>query len=84
MDLFTIIGLIAAICTTLSFAPQAIRTLKTQRTKDLSLAMYLILTIGVFLWLVYGLLVKDLPLIIANAITLLFTYSILLLKIKYK
>ena len=84
MDLFTIIGLVAAACTTISYAPQAVKTIKTKDTRDLSLVMYLILTIGVFLWLIYGLLVKNLPLIIANAITLLFTYTILLLKIKYK
>ena len=84
MDLFTIIGLFAATCTTISFVPQAIRTIKTKHTKDLSLVMYLIFTIGIFSWLVYGILVKDLPLIIANAITLLFTSTILILKIKYK
>ena len=84
MDTFTIIGLVAATCTTISFLPQAIRTIKTKHTKDLSLSMYLILTSGVFLWLVYGILVKDLPLIIANAITFAFTFTILILKIKYK
>ncbi|MBI2578808.1 MAG: SemiSWEET transporter [Candidatus Aenigmarchaeota archaeon] len=84
MDIFTIIGLVAATCTTISFVPQAIRIIKTKQTKDLSLAMYSIFTTGIFLWLVYGILVKDLPLIIANAITLLFTSTILILKIKYK
>lgn len=84
MNTFTIMGLVAATCTTISFVPQAIRTIKTKHTKDLSLAMYSILTIGIFLWLVYGILIKDLPLIIANTISLLFTSTILILKIKYK
>ncbi|HIH36781.1 MAG TPA: hypothetical protein HA232_02600 [Methanocellales archaeon] len=84
MDVFTIVGLIAATCTTISFVPQVIRTIKTKHTKDLSLAMYSIFTTGIVLWLVYGILVKDLPIIIANAITLLFTFTILILKIKYK
>ncbi|MCK5044518.1 SemiSWEET transporter [Candidatus Parcubacteria bacterium] len=84
MDTFTIIGLVAATCTTISFVPQALRTIKTKHTKDLSLAMYSLFTIGIFLWFVYGILVKDLPLIIANGITLLFTSTILILKIKYK
>ena len=84
MDTFTIIGLVAATCTTISFVPQAIRTIKTKHTKDLSLSMYSIFTTGIFLWLVYGIFVKDLPLIIANAITLLFTSIILIFKIKYK
>lgn len=84
MDTFTIIGLVAATCTTISFVPQAIKTIKTKHTKDLSLVMYSTFTAGIFLWLVYGILVKDLPLIIANVITLLFASIILILKIKYK
>ena len=84
MDLFTIIGLVAAVCTTISFVPQAIRIIKTKHTKDLSLTMYSILTTGVFLWLAYGILVKDLPIILANGITLIFTATILFLIIKYK
>ena len=83
MDALTIIGLVAAACTTISFLPQAIRTIKTKHTKDLSLAMYLIFTTGIFLWLIYGILVQDLPLIIANVITFLFALTILILKIKY-
>ena len=83
MDIATIIGLVAATGTTLSFLPQAMRIIKTKHTKDLSLAMYLIFTTGVFLWLIYGILIKDLPVIIANAITLLFTSTILIFKIKY-
>jgi MtN3 and saliva related transmembrane protein len=84
MDTFTIIGLVAATCTTISFVPQAMRIIKTRHTKDLSLATYSILTLGIFLWLVYGILVKDLPLIIANVITFFLTSTILILKIKYK
>jgi MtN3 and saliva related transmembrane protein len=84
METFTIIGLAAATCTTISFLPQAIQVIKTKHTKDLSLAMYLIFTVGVFLWLVYGLLVSDLPVIIANAVTLVFAATILIMKLKYK
>lgn len=82
MDWITIIGLIAATFTTISFLPQAIKIIRTKLTRDLSLAMYSILVIGIFLWLVYGILIKDLPLIIANAITLLFASIILILKIR--
>ncbi|MGD1044503.1 MAG: SemiSWEET transporter [Bacteroidota bacterium] len=84
MDTITIIGLVAATCTTISFLPQAMRIIKTKHTKDLSLAMYSIFTTGIFLWLVYGILIKDLPLITSNAITFLLTSTILILKIKYK
>jgi len=84
MNWITSIGLAAAICTTISFLPQVIKTVKIKHTKDLSLGMYLILTIGIVLWFVYGVLIGDLPLIIANAVSLLFSATILIYKIKYK
>lgn len=83
-ELVTFIGLAAAICTTISFLPQAIKTIKTKHTKDLSLGMYAVLTTGISLWLFYGILIKDLPIILANGITLVFTATILFLIIKYK
>ncbi|MFT4762292.1 MAG: MtN3 and saliva related transmembrane protein [Paraglaciecola sp.] len=84
MNSITIIGLIAASFTTVSFLPQAIQVIKTKDTKGLSLSMYLIFTTGVFLWLVYGLLVQDIPLIISNLITFLLAAVILGMKIRYK
>jgi len=84
MNWITFIGFIAATCTTLAFLPQAIKTIKTKHTKDLSFVTYFVLTIGIFIWLVYGLIINDFPLIIANAITFLFAFIILMLKIKYK
>lgn len=82
MNLITIIGLAAAACTTFAFLPQAIKTIKTKSTNDLSVAMYSLTTAGIFLWLVYGLIIKDAPLIAANAVTLVFTATILFLIIK--
>ena len=84
MNPITILGLIAAAFTTLSFLPQAIKAIKTKNTKDLSLVMYSIFTIGVLLWLIYGVLVKDLPIIVSNAITFVLAVVILIMKIKYK
>jgi MtN3 and saliva related transmembrane protein len=84
LDVNTIIGLVAAICTTFSFLPQAIKVIRTKHTKDLSLVMYSVFTLGVFLWLVYGVLIKDAPLIIANIITLLLAGTILIMKIRHK
>jgi len=84
MEWITTIGLTAAACTTASFLPQVIKTVKIKHTKDLSLGMYLILTVGIVLWLVYGILIEDSPLVIANAISLLFSGTILVYKIKYK
>ncbi len=84
MNWLTALGLLAAICTTTSFLPQAIKVIKTKHTKDLSLGMYALLSIGLCLWFAYGILVNDLPLMMANGITLIFTAIILFLKIKYK
>lgn len=84
MNTYTLIGLAAAFCTTFSFLPQALKVIKTKHTKDLSLSMYSIFTTGVLLWLIYGLLIHDTPVIIANAITLFFAATILFMKIRYK
>lgn len=82
--MITLLGLVAATLTTASFLPQAMKTIKTRHTKDLSLGMYVLLTTGASLWLIYGILIKDLPIILANGITLIFIITILILIIKYK
>jgi len=78
------VGFFAAFCTTVAFVPQAIKVYKTKSTKDISLYMFLIFTIGVFSWLVYGLILSDLPLVIANAVTLILSLFILFYKLKFK
>ena len=83
MDWVTLIGLFAATCTTLSFLPQVIKTIRSKNTRDISLWMYSIVTIGLFSWLAYGILIGDLPIILANAITATFAGIVLILKIKY-
>jgi len=84
MNFFTFIGLAAATCTTISFLPQAVKVIRTRDTKSLSLPMYIILTIGVLLWLIYGLLVNDIPVIVANTITSVFSFIILASIIFYR
>ncbi|MBN2348718.1 MAG: SemiSWEET family sugar transporter [Bacteroidales bacterium] len=84
MNWITIIGLVAASCTTISFLPQAVKIIKTKHTKDLSLGMYILFSAGVLFWLLYGILTKDLPVLLANAITLSLSVVILFFKIKYK
>lgn len=74
----------AAACTTFSFLPQALKTIRTKNTKDLSLGMYTVLTTGILLWLIYGLAIRDIPVIAANSVTLFLTATILVLKIRYK
>lgn len=75
------IGSIAATCTTLAFVPQAMHSYKTRDLSGISLPMYTIFTLGVAMWLVYGLLKQDWPIIVANAITVALSAMILLLKI---
>ena len=82
-DVTTLIGLIAAICTTSSFLPQVIKTWKSKKTKDISFLMYAILAMGLLLWLVYGIIIRDFPLIMANSISLGLALCVLFLKIKH-
>lgn len=84
MNFITLIGLIAAACTTLSFLPQAIETIQTKDTKSISFFMYALFTLGTFLWTIYGLDTHNLPIIFANSITMIFAIIILGYKIKYK
>jgi len=84
MDSFTIIGLAAGFCTTLAFLPQALKTWRSKSAKDLSLGMYLIFCTGVALWLTYGILISDLPIIITNLVTLILALSILYFKLTFK
>jgi len=83
MPFVTIVGMVAGILTTLAFLPQVLRTWKTRSTADISLVMFLIYVTGIVLWLIYGLMLNDLPLITSNAVTLVFSGTILGLKLKH-
>lgn len=76
------IGFLAAIFTTIAFVPQAYQVYKTRKTQDLSLGMFLLFTLGVFLWLIYGILLGAFPIIVANLITFLLALYILTMKVK--
>lgn len=78
------IGYIAAVLTTGSFLPQAIHTFQTKDVSGISLTMYGAFTVGIMLWLVYGLMLGAWPMIVANVITLAFAASILTMKLRYK
>ena len=82
MQFMDVLGLTAAFCTTISFLPQAIKVVKTKNTEALSLLMYSVFTVGVVLWLVYGILREDLAITLANFVTLILSLVILGLKIK--
>lgn len=77
------IGGIAAIFTTCSFIPQVWRVWRTRHTQDISLLMYTLFTVGVALWLAYGILLGAWPIIIANSITLLLAGTVLVLKLRF-
>lgn len=84
MDYVEILGLVAAVLTTASFLPQAIKVIKTKNTEGLSLSMYSMFVGGVLLWLIYGFIIESLPIILANGVTLFLSGTVLVLKIRYK
>jgi MtN3 and saliva related transmembrane protein len=85
MDPFAIklIGFAAATCTTVAYAPQFIKVWRSRSARDISLVMFLVMVLGIALWLTYGLLSGDAPLVVANAITMLLAGGILFMKLKY-
>jgi len=80
--LFDVVGYAAALLTTLSFVPQARKSWVTRDLSGISLAMYSLFTLGVALWMVYGLAIGSWPVILANAITLALAGMVLVLKIR--
>jgi len=83
VSLITFLGLTAGSLTTIAFVPQAVRAWRTRSTKDVSFAMFAIMFTGIVMWLVYGLARGDIPLIAANAVTLVLAASILVAKIRF-
>ena len=81
MDSYTLIGTLAAICSTTSFAPQAWRVLKTRNTEAISTRMYVITVIGFALWVAYGIMGRQWPLIVPNVLCLALSAFILTLKL---
>ncbi len=83
MSLDNFIGIIAGIITTSALIPQAIKICRTKSARDVSLAMFIFLAVGVTLWLFYGLLIKELPVILANFFSLVLISLIIMMKIRY-
>lgn len=84
MTQLDLLGLVATAFTTSSFVPQVWRTWKTRDVSGISLPTYAIITIGLALWLFYGLLKNDLPLIVANAVMVVLTGAITVMKIRFE
>ena len=80
IDLF---GFLAAFLTTIAFLPQLYKTWETRSADDVSLIMLILFIIGLLCWIIYGLKINSIPILVANIITFIFNFSILILKISY-
>jgi len=83
MNISDSIGSVAASLTTLAFVPQVWQVWKSKHAQDISLGMYSLFTLGVALWLVYGILLMSWPIIIANSITVMLAGAVLVMKLKF-
>lgn len=80
MSPLTVLGLAAGFCTTFAYLPQVIKSWRTRSTEDISLGMFLLMVSGIVLWLTYGILEADLPIIAANAASFVLAATILYFK----
>lgn len=84
MNHIQLLGLLAGSLTTAAFLPQVVKTWRSRSAKDLSLGMFSLFCLGVAMWLVYGLMVNDVPVIAANLVTLLLASTLLFFKLRFK
>lgn len=76
-------GSAAAVCTTISFVPQLVRVWRLKSARDISLVMFLLFSFGVTLWFSYGLMIHSWPVILSNVFTLMLSFAIMVLKLRY-
>jgi MtN3 and saliva related transmembrane protein len=84
MDRVTLLGMSAGILTTFSLMPQVMRMWKTKSARDISLVTYIIFSIGISLWILYGAVIRSAPVILANTATLFLALAILFFKLRFK
>ncbi|MCF4100820.1 SemiSWEET transporter [Gillisia sp. M10.2A] len=84
MEWTDILGLVAGICTTVAVVPQIKKAWQTKKVEDVSPVMFSILIIGVFLWTVYGITKKDMPIIVTNGVSLALNGVMLYLMLRYR
>ncbi len=84
MNPVTLLGFVAGTLTTLAFLPQVVKTWRSKSSSDLSISTLGMISSGVMLWLVYGLLIGDLPIIAANSVTLVLVVSVFVLALVYR
>lgn len=84
MDYANTLGLIAGALTTAAFIPQVVKIWRSKRASDISLGTFAIFSIGVTMWLFYGIELGAAPIVVANGVTLVLSLTILFFKLKYK
>lgn len=84
MDNAQWVGLAAGLLTTFAFIPQVLKIWRTRSAKDISLRMYIAFSIGVAMWLVYGILKQKPPIILWNAVTLVLAIAIVAMKLRFR
>jgi len=77
------LGYVAAVLTTVSFLPQAIKTIHSKDTRGISLGMYAVFTVGVAFWLGYGIVLQSWPMIVSNIVTFALSTTILAMKLRH-
>jgi len=82
-ELATVVGAVAAVCTTGAFVPQVVRVWRLRSAGEISLATFSLFAIGTFVWLLSGWFIDSWPVIIANAVTFVLSISIVVLKLRY-
>ena len=81
LNYIDLIGFLAALLTTIAFLPQLYKTWKTKSADDVSLIMLILFITGLMFWIIYGIKINSIPILVANIITFIFNFSILILKI---
>ena len=84
MNYIDVFGFLAALLTTIAFLPQLYKTWQTKSADDVSIIMLILFIIGLICWIIYGLKINSIPILVANIITFIFNFSILILKISYR
>ena len=83
-NFINLFGFLAALLTTIAFLPQLYKTWRTKSADDVSLIMLILFIIGLICWIIYGLKINSIPILVANIITFIFNFLILILKINYR
>jgi MtN3 and saliva related transmembrane protein len=84
MDFATALGTVAGILTTAAFVPQVVKTWRSRSARDISGVMFVAFSIGVALWIVYGVMVRSAPVVVANSVTLVLALAVLGMKARFR